>query len=298
MCIIVIDAPFPAAADASRPAARLHQPGQRLSPLTLLHAHAHTRHRRRRSMSTSRPWHAAATPLRTLLLVLLLLVATPSRRAAVDEVPAGPAVEPADGEAAQPSTLESLGRAQPTMLAVLQRDAPGDAADASRAAATSTATASAAPEAVSSKVGRPVARSAARAARMQAAAAAAAQADQHAAAQAQGGVTAAAAVPATYGSITTKHNTYRATHQAPALSWDTTVAASAAAYAVRCIWGHDSSNAAYGENLYASTSTNQAGVLDAAITAWCVQGGACSLGAGRCCRGVRHSLTECVCVCV
>ncbi len=46
------------------------------------------------------------------------------------------------------------------------------------------------------------------------------------------------------------HNAYRRRHKAPALKWDAAVAATAAAWASRCIWGHDGANNKYGENLF------------------------------------------------
>lgn len=58
--------------------------------------------------------------------------------------------------------------------------------------------------------------------------------------------------PADYKANLDQHNAYRARHQStPAMGWDDQVAASALAYAQKCIWAHDAANTAYGENLYA-----------------------------------------------
>lgn len=66
-------------------------------------------------------------------------------------------------------------------------------------------------------------------------------------------VTAVVAPPADYARNLQVHNSYRARHQnTPAMQWDNIVASSAQAYANKCIWGHDSANNAYGENLYVS----------------------------------------------
>jgi uncharacterized protein YkwD len=54
---------------------------------------------------------------------------------------------------------------------------------------------------------------------------------------------AAAVVPADFQANLNMHNSYRAKHiDTPALVWNDTVAASAAAYAAKCIWGHDPNN--------------------------------------------------------
>lgn len=58
--------------------------------------------------------------------------------------------------------------------------------------------------------------------------------------------------PADYKANLDLHNTYRVRHQdTPAMGWDDQVAASALAYAQKCIWAHDGTNTLYGENLYA-----------------------------------------------
>lgn len=54
--------------------------------------------------------------------------------------------------------------------------------------------------------------------------------------------------PPVYQAILDQHNMYRALHGVPNMTWDSTVAASAAAYAERCIWAHEPNNP-YGENL-------------------------------------------------
>lgn len=46
------------------------------------------------------------------------------------------------------------------------------------------------------------------------------------------------------------HNAYRRTHSVPEVQWDNTVAASADAYASKCIWQTDAANTVFGETLY------------------------------------------------
>jgi uncharacterized protein YkwD len=72
----------------------------------------------------------------------------------------------------------------------------------------------------------------------------------------------------TYQAILDKHNSYRARHQAVALTWSSTLASQAASYAARCNFAHDPyANA--GENLFAvSDSSNPAGALVQAIDLW------------------------------
>lgn len=54
------------------------------------------------------------------------------------------------------------------------------------------------------------------------------------------------------------------------------MAASAAAYASRCVWGHDTSNTGLGENLYAySVDDNQAQFQLDGLNAWVRGVGAC-----------------------
>jgi hypothetical protein len=49
--------------------------------------------------------------------------------------------------------------------------------------------------------------------------------------------------PAVYAPNLNRHNAYRTLHTStPPLAWDDAVAESAASYASRCIWGHDSAN--------------------------------------------------------
>ncbi|KAF6264251.1 CAP domain-containing protein [Scenedesmus sp. NREL 46B-D3] len=72
----------------------------------------------------------------------------------------------------------------------------------------------------------------------------------------------------TYQPILDRHNTYRARHQAGALTWSSTLASQAAAYAARCNFAHDR-NANAGENLFAtSDSNNSPGALTQAIDLW------------------------------
>ena len=77
------------------------------------------------------------------------------------------------------------------------------------------------------------------------------------------------AAPSAYQPITDRHNTYRARHQAAALTWSDTLGNAATSYASRCNFAHDPyANA--GENLFAtSDTTNVAGALIQAIDAWC-----------------------------
>lgn len=62
----------------------------------------------------------------------------------------------------------------------------------------------------------------------------------------------------------------RALHQARAVSWNTSIAASAAAYAATCVYEHDPANNVFGENLYvayASTLTVPRALNDS-VEAW------------------------------
>lgn len=80
----------------------------------------------------------------------------------------------------------------------------------------------------------------------------------------------AVTVPSNYQGNLDLHNSYRALHvDTPALTWDDTVAASAAAYAAKCVWGHDSANSQYGENLYAySAAIDQVQFQADGLKAW------------------------------
>lgn len=49
------------------------------------------------------------------------------------------------------------------------------------------------------------------------------------------------------------HNALRARHGAPALAWNTTLAAGAQSWANACVFAHSTPNGAYGENLYAAS---------------------------------------------
>lgn len=71
-----------------------------------------------------------------------------------------------------------------------------------------------------------------------------------------------------YTTILQQHNAYRVNHSAPALTWDTGLAANAATYAAKCIWQHDPNNANDGENLYFTTQPPAQSALDAATPAW------------------------------
>lgn len=66
------------------------------------------------------------------------------------------------------------------------------------------------------------------------------------------------------------HNKYRAWHQVGALAWNDVVAAAAMDYASKCTWQHDPDNAAYGENLYATTAKGGelATFLTEAVDGW------------------------------
>jgi uncharacterized protein YkwD len=60
-----------------------------------------------------------------------------------------------------------------------------------------------------------------------------------------------------------QHNLYRAQHCAPALVWDEEIAATAQAYANRCVWQHDSATP-FGENLaYRHMSQSPLSTIDA-----------------------------------
>lgn len=84
--------------------------------------------------------------------------------------------------------------------------------------------------------------------------------------------TAAAAPPSFYQPIFDLHNSFRARHvSTPAFVWNSAMASSAAAYAAKCIWGHDATNSQYGENLYAySLDNNQAQFQLSGLTTWWV----------------------------
>jgi hypothetical protein len=64
-----------------------------------------------------------------------------------------------------------------------------------------------------------------------------------------------------------QHNTYRARHNASALTWDATVTTSAQTWANKCIWDHEE-NTGYGENLYWTSSQNIDTATAAATPAW------------------------------
>lgn len=76
--------------------------------------------------------------------------------------------------------------------------------------------------------------------------------------------------PAMYRANLDMHNTYRAKHtNTPALAWDDVIADAAAAYASRCVWGHDSNNKQWGGNLFAySLDGDKAQFQMAGLKAW------------------------------
>lgn len=86
-----------------------------------------------------------------------------------------------------------------------------------------------------------------------------------AAALSAAGVVSASAVSAAFQPVLDLHNTLRARHQSPALVWDATVAATAQAYANRCLWAHnpDLRRLGLGENLALGYPS-----LTAAVQAW------------------------------
>lgn len=87
-----------------------------------------------------------------------------------------------------------------------------------------------------------------------------------AAAASSGQVSAQALTPALQP-VLTAHNTYRALHSAPAMTWDNTAESGAAAYAAR-IWGHDANRGNFGENLYATSVRDANYALGEATKSW------------------------------
>jgi hypothetical protein len=83
------------------------------------------------------------------------------------------------------------------------------------------------------------------------------------------GVVQTAAVPADQQQAALSgHNVYRATHNAPALTWDNTIAGAAEAWATRCMFQHQS-NSPYGENLfYTSAKAASASTMTTAVQLW------------------------------
>lgn len=72
-------------------------------------------------------------------------------------------------------------------------------------------------------------------------------------------------VPLKFQATLDLHNSLRATHQAPALTWDDALAAQAAAYADTCNFQHG----AFGENMFVTSQVkDDAAALDAAVKAW------------------------------
>jgi uncharacterized protein YkwD len=77
--------------------------------------------------------------------------------------------------------------------------------------------------------------------------------------------------PPEFVALLDAHNAYRAKHQAPPLSWDTALAASAEAWARQCKWSH-SEGGDYGENLYARVPPADASLVGRAGTdSWYVE---------------------------
>ena len=88
------------------------------------------------------------------------------------------------------------------------------------------------------------------------------------AAAAQASSSSCSGAPDPFEDTLAKHNSYRATHQAPAMAWDATVAAGAAAWASACSFGHDPNNN-YGENIYAASKFAVTPLaLSKAVDAW------------------------------
>jgi len=71
-------------------------------------------------------------------------------------------------------------------------------------------------------------------------------------------------VPANMQSVLDQHNTYRATHHAPPLSWDAGLASQAESWANGCKFEH--STMGNGENLYANSGSSFDGA--SAVTSW------------------------------
>lgn len=69
-----------------------------------------------------------------------------------------------------------------------------------------------------------------------------------------------------YTTVVTQHNSYRALHGSPALTWDTSLASAADLHASKCVYAHDATTD-QGENLYMNTYTGDAAVVLANATA-------------------------------
>lgn len=67
-----------------------------------------------------------------------------------------------------------------------------------------------------------------------------------------------------------EHNKFRVLHQVAPLTWSDDVAATALAYAQKCIWAHEQ-NIPYGENLYITSATaDPAAYYIEAVDSWWV----------------------------
>lgn len=67
-----------------------------------------------------------------------------------------------------------------------------------------------------------------------------------------------ACLPAVMKGVLDLHNSYRARHGVPALSWSSSVAATAQSHSSRCVFQH-SSGSGYGENIGQVRSTAHVG---------------------------------------
>lgn len=85
------------------------------------------------------------------------------------------------------------------------------------------------------------------------------------------------------------HNSYRALHAAPALSWSGALAAQAAGWASACSFAHDPDNYEAGENVFACNWLEEpADILRAAVTVWCAR----AVWGSSCCKPLRQ---QCMC---
>lgn len=73
--------------------------------------------------------------------------------------------------------------------------------------------------------------------------------------------------PALNSAILSAHNTYRATHGSPAMSWDNNAASAAWAWASRCIFQNEPVSP-YGANMYMTSVRDVATALNAATKVW------------------------------
>jgi len=85
--------------------------------------------------------------------------------------------------------------------------------------------------------------------------------------------------------ILNAHNLHRAVHSAPPMTWDSTMAASAASYAAQCVWQHS----APADRDYAGENIAAFAVRDCALQ------GRPPLISGHCLTGLSHSLTPLSC---